>query len=212
MRYRPMRPSARQVAGALMSFATTHDAARRVSDYASRVLGVDLDRPRGQSGQGSGNRNRLRGLAAEGVWGGRGATSVLHSEGYRVVRSHDSQGAADLVAIRERDGAGPLVRCVQVKRVRAFRPDALNDAVRRFLGLGRWHRPWTVAEGATRECWLWVDGEGWAARLTIHASDRITATGPRADAVLGSVMRMLSRATRQGGHDDDVTRHTDITG
>lgn len=146
--------------------------------------------------------NRRRGTAVEGTFGGKGVASLLRAEGYTVIRSHQSGGAADVVGLRA-SGDGPAVRAVQAKRLARFRPDGLNDAVLRFLGLGRWWREFEVADGS-REAWLYVDGEGWAVRLVINAGNEISGDGPRYQEVLASVERAIERARNPKAGSDSL--------
>lgn len=140
--------------------------------------------------------NRRRGLRHEGINRGKGALSVLHTEGYRCTRTPESTGPADIWAVkRHAHISGPLARLIQVKSAALFRPSIANDGVFRFLGLGRWHTPWTVAPGITREVWCWVDREGWIARIIINHDNSIHYSGPRGQEVYLSLCNALKRAT-----------------
>lgn len=195
--YRPEKPGKEQIARTMLAITATPEAQARVGDFTERVLGVPATAADPAPKRGTANRNRLRGLAVEGHYGGKGASAVLTREGYRVARSQDSKGAADVWAVKADPAApGPVARLVQVKRVGAYAPAALNDAVRRFLGLGTWARAgaFGVAIGVSREAWLWVDGEGWAARLWLGADGAVTrCDGPRGEQTAAAVRTMLAR-------------------
>lgn len=144
-------------------------------------------------------RNRAKGLAVEGEYHGQGATAVLRREGYLRFPNPGGYTAADIVARRAHpEIAGPPLRAVQCKRVAEFEASALNDAVRRFLGLGRWaaRGPYAFPDG-TRECWLWLDRHGWVARVSFGPDGEITDTrGERVLEVAKAIERMLCRPER----------------
>lgn len=118
-------------------------------------------------------------------------------EGYLPQADALSMGVADVVAIKRGDGPGPTARLVQVKRVAKYAPTGLNDAVRRWLGLGRWAQRGGAhhyATDARREAWLWVDGDGWAARLSLTPDD---ALAPIDGAHVQEVMQAIEKSVYQ---------------
>lgn len=186
------KPSRGQIAASMHALAPSSDAEARING----ALGLAPIPAAPPIGARRGTRsNRRRGTAIEGVFGGQGVTAVLHAEGYTVVRSHESRGAADVIGLR-RAGDGPTARAIQAKRLAEFRPSGLNDAVARFLGIGRWVSAFQVDAGTRREAWLWVDGDGWVARVCLTDDGAIDATGPRAKEVQAALERILARPAR----------------
>lgn len=190
-RWHPERPTPFQTKAGMLAKATTPAAVARIERlFPEQPVSAPVREPRlgAQS-------NRRRGTAVEGLHGGRGVAAVLAREGYHVVRSHDSKGAADVIGLRRQDGptGGAAARAVQAKRLGSFAASGLNDAVRRYLGLGRWRQPWDVGDGVQREAWLWVDGAAWVARIVIHADGRVTGSGPRVKEVIAAIERMLTK-------------------
>lgn len=193
--YQKQKPNPTQIAAGLAAMAPTAEASERVADFTVRVL--KPGDPTATHRRGGGDRARKRGLAVEGVYRGKGATAILHQEGYRTLRPQGSMGAADVWAIRDTAPATePAARLVQVKRRKEFDARALSEAVARFLGIDGKHAPFTVAPEVRRECWLWVDYEGWVCRIYLASDDSLMYVGSRADEVRRSIERLLDRASK----------------
>lgn len=92
--------------------------------------------------------NCLRGYRAE-----RKAREALEGEGYTVVRSAASKGPFDLVAFN-----AERVRFVQVKRVKGGRLPPKEAGALRSV---------PVPPCATRELWVYRDGDGFVERRVV---------------------------------------------
>ena len=191
------RPKPAQVIGALGALAPTTEATARVADLGDRwgvTPPADTARRRTQ-------RNHRRGMDAERV-----CRRELRAAGWHINTDlAGSYGAADVIAHRTLDVAaidrpGVETVLVQVKRQQAFAPSGLNDAVRRFLGLGRWNKqaapPLTAAN--QREAWLWADRQGWVAMAVIEAAGGICVSGTHGQEVQRSIERMIARERGTG--------------
>lgn len=199
--FQPWRPDKRkppaEVGAALRALAADAAADARVEGFTARVLEPHI-RPKRTVKRQAGNTNSRRGLAIEGVYGGKGATAILKREGYYILRPAGSRGAADLWAARLPGTEGPHLRHVQVKSSETMTGgrSEVNAAVDRFLGLGPWalppHGPFRVDAGATREVWLWLMGSGWVARIVIDHDDTIWNSGPTGANVRAAVERHLT--------------------
>lgn len=200
MSYRPRRLARADVDGALALFGAP--------------VAVDEQPAKTTRKRGKGS-NRRRGTAVEGVYGGRGVEAILHEAGYEVLPRADSIGYADVVGLkRDHSRPGPEVRRVQAKRLRTFAPSGLNDAVKRYLGLGKWRQHHEYRPGQTREAWLWADDcGGWVAYAELDELDRPVVTGEKASEVLKSLQRMLDNERAAASSDrNDSTFLQRITG
>lgn len=190
--YQRPKPTPGQIAAAMRALAPDAEADARIM----RTIRPEPQPERSRSARRGLGSNARRGLAVEGVFGGRGVAAALRREGYIVIRSHQSQGAADVIGLLdlEHAGQGPAVRAVQAKRQRLFRPDGLNEAVARFLGVGRYAgRSWALAPEARREAWLWLDGHGWIARVLLGPDGGWTVEGDAGEEVDAALRRMMTR-------------------
>jgi len=95
--------------------------------------------------------NYRRGYLAE-----RKAAKVLEQAGYVVARTAGSHSPFDVVAV------GPNgVRLIQVKRVKEGSFSAVLETAREEI------RQVPKVLGASREVWVWLDGEGWVVQEAV---------------------------------------------
>lgn len=195
------RPKPAEIIGVMGALAPTADATERVAALGER-WGVT---PPADQAVRQTQRNHRRGMDAE-----RFCRRVLRTAGWHINTSlGGSYGAADVIGHRTlvvaaSDRPGVETVLVQVKRLQEFEPSGLNDAVRRFLGLGRWDKqaaPQLTAANQ-REAWLWADRQGWVATAVIDAAGGITVSGVYAQEVQQSIDRMIARERATTTTDD----------
>lgn len=162
--YMAPRPKPRDILGTMVAHGPKLENQGRIEALAERWVKPEPPTKTAPRGRRS---NRRRGTAAEGLMGGKGAAAVLRREGYTVGHSRNSEGSGDVWAFRQPGVDGPGARAIQAKRHASFEASQLNDAVKRFEGIGRHPYPFLVDRTVTRcEAWLMV-GETWVARVWI---------------------------------------------
>lgn len=192
------KPTSAAIIAAMRAVAPTAEATAAVDAlgkrWAARAKPEQPARP-------GGNRNFARGMEAESK-----ARAALRKGGWFINSSRTgSFGQADILAHRTEAVADidrPAVETlhIQVKRLATFEPSGLNEAVRDYLRIGPKYAGVKVearhrmTAANSREAWLYVDGEKWAAVAVLDAEDRITVTGPRHKEVEHSIGAMTERA------------------
>lgn len=146
---------------------------------ALRIGGADVIVPSAPTPRPT-NHALRKGLNAEAE-----ARRELHRQGYLPMKSHGSQGAADILAVRKPGTNGPVARAVQVKSHAKFHAWDCNEAVRDFI------KRYPVDEGTRREVWEWC--RGWIVFVFIEWDGAITTYGREAEAVQKSIDRMMKR-------------------
>lgn len=173
---------------------TPEESARAINLIAP-VASVPEAKPKRQAPTGRAS-NARRGLRLEGEAGGKGAAAVLRREGWEPQPRAGSIGVYDVLGLKaDKTQAGPLVRRVQVKSQGGnlrFRPDGCNDAVRHWLGLGRYQKRWDYDPDASREVWLY-HGQTLVAVVVLGEGDVVTASGDRGQEVQQAINRMLEK-------------------
>lgn len=173
---------------ALRATAPTPEARANVERFIERTGGMPAQRdttPASKRNTG----NETAGREYEAL-----TRAYLRSRGYTVVKSEASQGAGDLVAVGARG-----TRFIQVKSVSTYTPGCANAGLREVLGLGKFKNV-QVAEGTTRECWVWMRGirNTPLVRVVVDHAGQVRVSGQPAQEVVKEVQRMLEAWGWQG--------------